>query len=74
MPNEETQHYLLLGGSLHGRCVTDLNVSYQPLVHMSATGSGPFRHYLVAYHNSYELGNTLRDIGSFGFRPHRIEN
>lgn len=74
MPNEEVKHYLLLGGSLHGRALTVLDDDYQPLEHMTATGSGPFRHYLVAYHNSYDLGNTLRDIESFGFRPHRIEN
>lgn len=73
MPNEEVQHYLLLGGPLHGTSVTDINDDYNCATYMGAIGSGPFRHYLVAYHDSYEKGNTLQDIESFGFQPHRIE-
>ncbi|ELH8508473.1 hypothetical protein Q8309_000056 [Salmonella enterica] len=73
MTTEDTKHYLALGGDMHGRVVTELSDEYQPLEHMAATGSGPFRHYYVAYHDSYDLANTLNDIEASGFRPHRVE-
>ncbi len=73
MTTEEATRYLALGGELHGRVVSDLNDEYQTLDHMAATGSGPFRHYHIACHETYDRSNTLRDIEANGFRPHRVE-
>ncbi|GAB0972693.1 hypothetical protein [Escherichia coli] len=73
MTTEETKHYLALGGEMHGKVISDLSDEYQPLEHMAATGNGPFRHYHVACHDTYDRSNTLRDIEAHGFRPHRVE-
>ncbi|EPZ7239207.1 hypothetical protein ACXQAU_002766 [Citrobacter freundii] len=73
MTTEENKRYLALGGEMHGRVVTELSDEYQPLEHMAATGNGPFRHYSVACHDSYDRSQTLNDIETSGFRPHRVE-
>ncbi|RZM88580.1 MULTISPECIES: hypothetical protein [unclassified Escherichia] len=73
MATEETKRYLALGGEMHGSVVTELSDEYQPLDHMAATGNGPFRHYSIACHDSYDRSKTLNDIEASGFHTHRVE-
>ncbi|HEJ9267210.1 TPA: hypothetical protein SMM07_000540 [Klebsiella oxytoca] len=73
MTIEERRGYLVLGGEMHGRVVSELSDEYQPLDYMAATGSGPFRHYNVAFHVTYDRSNTLRDIEAHGFQAYRVE-
>lgn len=73
MPNDDISQYLALGSELHGTLLTSTHDGYENTIHMVQAGSGPFKHYRVAYHSSYDRINTKSDIETLGFQAHYVE-